>query len=68
MTAPERANETAYFAGKGSIETFDYRQVTRYEASQEIVMGRGAKPADDRRAFDARDVTTRLGPSIIRPR
>jgi len=45
----------------------DYREVTRYEASAEIVMGRGPKPADDRRAFDARDVQTRLGPSIVRP-
>ena len=28
MTAPERADETAYFAGKGSSETFDYRQIS----------------------------------------
>jgi hypothetical protein len=46
---------------------FDYREVTRYEASSEIFMGRGPKPADDRRAFDAREVTTRLGPAILRP-
>ena len=30
-------------------------------------MGRGPKPADNTRAFDARAVSTRLGPSIVRP-
>jgi len=45
----------------------DYREVTRYEATSEIFMGRGPKPADDRRAFDAREVTMRLAPAIVRP-
>ncbi|WP_417483067.1 CC0125/CC1285 family lipoprotein [Maricaulis sp.] len=44
----------------------NYREITRYEASAEIVLGRGAKP-DDANAFDARDVTANLGPQIVRP-
>jgi hypothetical protein len=48
--------------------SFDYDAVTRYEANAEIFMGRGPKPAESRRAFDARDVERRLGPSIVRPR
>ena len=47
--------------------TYDFREVTRFEATAEIFLGRGPKPADDPRAFDAREVMTRLGPSIIRP-
>lgn len=43
----------------------DIRQVTRYEAGAEIVMGRGAKP--DRRVFDAREVLANLGPAVVRP-
>jgi pimeloyl-ACP methyl ester carboxylesterase len=33
MTATERAEETAYFGGKGSSETFDYRQISQKLAS-----------------------------------
>ena len=43
-----------------------YREVTRYEANAEIVMGRGIAP-DDRTAFDAREVVANLGPTIVRP-
>ncbi|WP_404339639.1 CC0125/CC1285 family lipoprotein [Sphingomonas sp. MMS12-HWE2-04] len=46
---------------------WDYRQVDRYEAMAEIVTGRGPKPADNVRAFDAREVLNRLGPSIQAP-
>jgi hypothetical protein len=45
----------------------DVRTVERYEATAEIVMGRGAKPADDPRAFDARAVITNLQPRIKYP-
>ncbi len=45
----------------------DVRTVERYEASAEIVVGKGRKPADNVRAFDARDVVDRLGPSIMVP-
>lgn len=47
---------------------FDYRTVVRYEAMAEIVVGRGRKPNNNVRAFDAREVIDRLGPSIIMPK
>lgn len=57
----------AGFGPSWGPSSLDYREVTRYEANAEIFMGRGAKPAEDTRAFDAREVTTRLGPTIVRP-
>jgi hypothetical protein len=45
----------------------DVREINRYEATAEIVLGRGPKPAADPRAFDAREVVSRLGPTIVRP-
>ncbi len=45
----------------------DVRTVERFEASAEILIGRGAKPAADPRAFNAREVLSNLGPSIVRP-
>jgi hypothetical protein len=44
-----------------------YREVTRYEAAAEIAMFRGAKPADNPNAFDARDVMSNLAARIARP-
>ena len=44
-----------------------YREVTKYEASAEVVLRKGSKPADEPRAFDARDVVANLGPTIERP-
>ena len=46
----------------------DVQTVEKYEASSEIIMHHGAKPAGDTRAFDARDVTANLGPHIARPK
>jgi hypothetical protein len=46
---------------------FDVQRVDRYEASAEIVMGRGAKPAGDPNAFDAREVIDNVGPRVMRP-
>lgn len=46
---------------------FDVRQVDRFEANAEIVMGRGAKPANDPNAFDAREVIQNLSPQVTRP-
>jgi len=43
------------------------RTVERFEATAEIHMGRGAMPATDVRAFDARDVIARIGPDVKRP-
>ena len=45
----------------------DIREIRRYEASSEIVMGRGPKPAADPRAFDAREVVARVAPMVPRP-
>jgi hypothetical protein len=45
----------------------DVRTVARYEASAEIVVGRGGKPRDNVRAFNAREVVDRLGPTIRLP-
>jgi hypothetical protein len=45
----------------------DVRTIEKYEASAEIVMYHGAKPADDPRAFDARAVMDNLRPRIQYP-
>lgn len=50
-----------------SQRDWDYRTVRQYEAMAEIVTGRGPKPAGNVRAFDAREVVERLGPSIQLP-
>lgn len=42
------------------------REITRYEAQAEIVLGSGPAP-DDPSAFDARDVIANLGPNVTRP-
>jgi len=49
-------------------QPFDVHQVTRYEATAEVFMGKGPKPANDRNAFDAREVVSRLRGSIILPK
>lgn len=46
---------------------WDYRTVNQYEAMAEIVTGRGPKPTTNVRAFDAREVVERLGPTIKLP-
>lgn len=48
-------------------DRIDVRTVERFEASAEIVMRRGRKPAEEPRAFDARAVIENLGPRIQRP-
>jgi len=45
----------------------DVRTVNKYEASAEIVMRKGAKPAGDPHAFDARAVMQSIGPRLQRP-
>ena len=44
----------------------NYHEITRYEASAELLLGRGAKP-DGAEAFDAREVIANLGDNIVRP-
>ncbi|MBJ7318931.1 MAG: hypothetical protein KKG69_02740 [Alphaproteobacteria bacterium] len=46
---------------------FDTRQIDRYEANAEIIMGRGPKPAGDPNAFDAREVIQNLSSRVTRP-
>ena len=46
----------------------DINTVDKYEANAEIVLGRGPKPRDNVRAFDAREVMNNLGPSIVTPK
>lgn len=46
---------------------FDSQQVERYEATAEIQMYRGSPSQNDRNAFVARDVISRLEPQIKRP-
>lgn len=53
--------------GPGFGGGLDYREVTRFEANAEIYLGKGPKPADDRRAFSAGEIIQRLGPTIQRP-
>lgn len=45
----------------------DVRTVERYEATAEIVMAHGPKPATELRAFNARAVVDSIGPSVQRP-
>lgn len=47
---------------------FDVRTINRYEAMAEIVAGKGPKPGDNVRAFDAREVVARIGPSLQLPK
>lgn len=46
--------------------SFDVREIDRYEATAEIVVGTGRKPAGDDQAFDAREVTRNLGRLALR--
>jgi len=45
----------------------DVQTVQKFEATAEIVMRHGPKPAGDARAFDAREVMANLAPKIRRP-
>ncbi len=53
--------------GGGFGRDFDVREIDRFEASAEIVMGRGPKPSGDVNAFDAREVIQNLAPRVTRP-
>jgi len=45
----------------------DYREIVRYEATAEIIMGRGEKPESDPEFFDASQVLQNLEARIVRP-
>ncbi len=46
----------------------DIRTIDRFEANAEIIIGRGQKPADNARAFDARSVIDTVGPTAVLPK
>ncbi len=52
----------------GGFNDFDIRTVDRYEATAEIVMRKGPIPRDNIRAFNAKQVVDRIGPSVILPK
>jgi hypothetical protein len=49
------------------FDGYDIRQITRYTATAEIAMYRGAKPAKNARAYQADEVLKELGTKIVRP-
>lgn len=46
----------------------DVQTIDKYEANAEIIVGRGPKPANNIKAFDAHDVIRNLGPTIVTPK
>src|SRR3990167_4358931 len=48
-------------------DRMDVRTVEKFEATAEIVMRKGPKPADDARAFDALGVMENIVPRLMRP-
>ncbi len=49
------------------FDGYDIRQITRYTATAEIAMYRGAKPANHEKAYQAAEVLKELGAKIVRP-
>ena len=43
------------------------REITRFQATAEIILGKGPKPSDRPDTFDARDVSTNLTPRLTLP-
>ena len=56
-----------YFGDPFWADRYDVQTIQSFEASAEIVTHKGAKPADDPRAFDARAVVDNLKPRIQYP-
>lgn len=56
-----------WFGGPFWADTVDIQQVSRYEATAEILMGKDPAPSGER-VFNAREVVANLGPSIARPK
>jgi len=54
------------FSGGFARASYDYREITRYEATAQIIMGRGPTP-DDAEYYDASQVLTNLAGRIERP-
>jgi hypothetical protein len=49
-------------------DTIDVRTIEKFEATAEIVLSKGPKPANEPKAFDAKQVIENLGPKIVRPK
>ncbi len=49
------------------LDHYEPETTVRYQASAEIFLGHGAKPANNSKVFDAHEVTANLGPTIKRP-
>ena len=56
-----------WFGGAFWANNVDIQQVNRYEASSEIVMGKGDAPSGEK-VFDAHEVMKNLGPSLLKPK
>ncbi|WP_309646076.1 CC0125/CC1285 family lipoprotein [Phenylobacterium sp.] len=56
-----------YFGDPFWADRLDVRTVEKFEATAEVVMRKGPKPAEDARAFDARGVMEAIGPRVMRP-
>jgi hypothetical protein len=56
-----------WYGGPFWADRADFLEINRYEASAEIVMGRGA-PTAGQRAFNATEVKANLGPTLLRPK
>ena len=54
--------------GGYGFDDFDVRTVDRYEASAEIVARHGTPPSSEVRAFNAREVIDKIGPTIVVPK
>jgi hypothetical protein len=46
----------------------DVQTIQRYEATAEIIVGKGPKPANNVRAFDAHEVISHIGPTVVMPK
>lgn len=57
-----------YFGDPFWDRSVDINTVDKYEASAEIIMGHGPKPGNNVRAFDAHQVMSNLGPTIVTPK
>jgi hypothetical protein len=53
--------------GWSAFDAPTLREVTQFEATMEIAMFNGAKPAGNAMAYDARDVMASLSAKIVRP-
>ncbi|RYG37150.1 MAG: hypothetical protein EON93_04050 [Burkholderiales bacterium] len=56
-----------YWGDPFFMDSVDVHTIDRYEAMAEIVMQRGSAADGNSRAFDAREVLSELGATIVRP-